>query len=87
MSAPLADEIRLSIDYYMAQPAARRVSEVVLSGPGARDEELIQGLASHLHLPGAPPGRSALSTGPRWPREEDPDRHTIATGLALGAAA
>ena len=32
----LADEIRLSIDYYMTQPQARPVGEVVLSGPGVR---------------------------------------------------
>ena len=33
----LADEIRLSIDYYMTQPQARPVGEVVLSGPGSAD--------------------------------------------------
>ena len=31
----LADEIRLSIDYYMTQPQARPVGDVVLSGPGS----------------------------------------------------
>ena len=33
----VADEIRLSIDYYMTQPQAKPVSEVVLSGPGSAD--------------------------------------------------
>ena len=32
----LAEEIRLSVDFYMAQPEARWVGEVVLSGPGRR---------------------------------------------------
>ena len=34
----LADEIRLSIDYYMTQPQAKPVGEVVLSGPGSSDD-------------------------------------------------
>ena len=38
----LADEIRLSIDYYMAQPQARSVGEVVLSGPGSSEDEIIR---------------------------------------------
>ena len=87
MSAPLADEIRLSIDYYMAQPAARRVSEVVLSGPGARDEGLIEGLASHLNLPVSAARPLGIIDGSALADGEDPYRHTIATGLALGAAA
>ena len=36
--ARLADEIRLSIDYYMTQPQAKPVGEVVLSGPGSADD-------------------------------------------------
>jgi type IV pilus assembly protein PilM len=38
VAAALAEEIRLSIDYYMAQPEARWVGEIVLSGPGSRRE-------------------------------------------------
>jgi type IV pilus assembly protein PilM len=86
-AAQLADEIRLSIDYYMAQLNARPVGEALLSGPGSRDQELVEGLASHLGLPtsvAAPLGRldvSRLETG------EDPHRYTVAAGLALEAAA
>src|SRR5215208_5776478 len=40
----LADEVRLSIDYYMTQPQATPVSEVVLSGPGSVDDDLVQAL-------------------------------------------
>ncbi len=85
--ALLADEIRLSIDYYMTQARARPIDEVVLSGPGSSDAALVDDLGAHLGLPvivAEPLGRidaSALSAG------EDPHRFTVAAGLSLGAAA
>jgi type IV pilus assembly protein PilM len=86
-AARLADEIRLSIDYYMTQAQAKPVGTVVLSGPGSADEQLIEGLGVHLGLPttvAAPLGvldRSALDAS------EDPHRLTVAAGLAMGRAA
>jgi type IV pilus assembly protein PilM len=86
-AARLADEIRLSIDYYMTQGQAKPVGEVVLSGPGSANEALAEGLGMHLGLPtmvAAPLGvldRSALSAS------EDPHRLTVAAGLAMGKAA
>ena len=83
----LADEIRLSIDYYMTQPQAKPVGEVVLSGPGSADDQLAESLGVHLGLPttvAAPLGvldRSALDAS------EDPHRLTVAAGLAMGKAA
>jgi type IV pilus assembly protein PilM len=83
----LADEIRLSIDYYMTQPQARPVGEVVVSGPGSADATLVENLGLHLGLPvqvASPLGRidaSGLSPS------EDPHRYTVAAGLSLGAAA
>jgi type IV pilus assembly protein PilM len=83
----LADEIRLSIDYYMTQGQAKPVGEVVLSGPGSADEQLVESLGVHLGLPttvAAPLGaldRSALDSS------EDPHRLTVAVGLAMGKAA
>jgi type IV pilus assembly protein PilM len=83
----LADEIRLSIDYYMTQARARPVGEVVLSGPGSSDAALAEDLSVHLGLPvvvAEPLGQidaSALGVG------EDPHRFTVAAGLSLGAAA
>ena len=42
---PLADMgVRLSIDDYMTQPQAKPVTEVVLSGPGSSDHELVESL-------------------------------------------
>ncbi len=83
----LADEIRLSIDYYRTQPQAQRVGEVVLSGPGSGDEELVESLGVHLGLPlrvawplGGPDTSSLAA-------DEDPHRYTVAAGLSLGAAA
>jgi type IV pilus assembly protein PilM len=86
-SSRLADEIRLSIDYYMTQPQAKPVGEVVVSGPGSRDDALISELGVHLGLPvsvAAPLG--ALDASALTDRE-DPYRYTIAAGLALGRAA
>ncbi len=82
----LAEEIRLSIDFYMAQPDARWVGEVLLSGPGARREGLAEQLGGMLDVPvsiAEPLGR--LQAG-RIPAGEDPYRHTVAAGLALGSA-
>ncbi len=83
----LADEVRLSIDYYMTQPQAQPVGEVVLSGPGSGDEQLVESLGVHLGLPvrvAWPLGgldTSALA------QDEDPHRYTVAAGLSLGASA
>jgi Tfp pilus assembly PilM family ATPase len=85
--ARLADEIRLSIDYYMTQTQAKPVGEVVLSGPGSANSELVEDLGVHLGLPttvAAPLGvldRSGLDAS------EDPHRLTVAAGLAMGKAA
>jgi type IV pilus assembly protein PilM len=83
----LADEIRLSIDYYMTQPQAKPVGEVVLSGVGSVDDQLVESLSVHLGMPttvAAPLGvldPSALEGG------ADPHRLTVAAGLAMGKAA
>ncbi|MEA2444680.1 MAG: type pilus assembly protein PilM [Thermoleophilales bacterium] len=83
----LAEEIRLSIDFYMAQPEARWVGEVVLSGPGSRRDGLVDELSGLLQLPvqiAEPLG----NLDPRGvPMGEDPYRHTVAAGLAMGADA
>jgi type IV pilus assembly protein PilM len=83
----LADEIRMSIDYYMAQPAALAVGDVVISGEGARDAALVADVGDRLGIPveaSRPLGTldpSVVSDG------DDPHRYTVAAGLALGAAA
>ena len=86
IAAALAEEIRLSVDFYMAQPDARWVGEVVLSGPGSRRPGLADELGGMIDVPvtvADPLGRLGSET----PSGEDAYRHTIATGLALGAVA
>ena len=80
----LAEEITLSIDFHMAQPNARAVDSVVLSGPGATDERVANELASRTGLPvsvGEPLGVFGDHTVPVG---DDPARYTVAAGLALG---
>ena len=87
VAAALAEEIRLSIDYYMAQPEARWVGEIVLSGPGSRRAGLAEELGTLIEVPvtvAEPLGR--LQTD-KFPIHEDPYRYTVAVGLALGSAA
>jgi type IV pilus assembly protein PilM len=80
----LAEEIRLSMDYYMGQPDAQQISEVLLSGPGSQRPGLNDQVAALVGLPvaSAPPlgrlGAASLRMG------DDPSRYTVAAGLALG---
>ena len=83
----LAEEIRLSIDFYMAQPEARWVGEVVLSGPGSRRDGLVDDLSGLLQLPVQIAEPLGTLDAARLPMGEDPYRHTVAAGLAMGAAA
>jgi type IV pilus assembly protein PilM len=83
----LAEEIRLSIDFYMAQPEARWVGEVMLSGPGARREGLVDELGALIEMPISIAEPLGMLQAASLPAGEDPYRHTVATGLALGAAA
>lgn len=82
-AAALAEEIRLSIDYYMGQPDARQVGDVVLSGPGSTRGDLaeqVAGLVGHTVGIAPPLGRLA---GNGVVENQDPTRFTVATGLAL----
>ena len=86
IAAALAEEIRLSVDFYMAQPEARWVGEVVLSGPGSRREGLADELGGLIDVPvtvADPFGTIGGDVG----LDEDPYRHTVAAGLAIGEPA
>jgi type IV pilus assembly protein PilM len=87
VASALAEEIRLSIDFYMAQPDARPVGEVWLSGPGSTLEGLADDLNALIHLPVAVADPLGGLEASGELADEDPHRHTVATGLALGAAA
>jgi type IV pilus assembly protein PilM len=83
----LADEIRLSIDYYMTQPQAKPIGEVVLSGPGSADASLVESLETHLGIRVIAPAPLGGLDGSALAPNEDPHRYTVAAGLSLGAAA
>jgi Tfp pilus assembly PilM family ATPase len=62
------------------------VEELVLSGPGSRQEELVRELSEHLGLESRvaePLGRLDVSAVAM----DDPLRYTVAAGLALGGTA
>jgi type IV pilus assembly protein PilM len=87
VATSLAEEIRLSIDFHMAQPDARPAGDVLLSGPGAVRPGLADELGALIGLPvsvAEPLG--GLGTG-AVSSDDDPYRYTIAAGLALGASA
>ncbi len=86
-SARLADEIRMSIDYYMAQPAALAVGDVVVSGEGARDGALIADISERLAIPVAASQPLGAFDSAAVPGDDDPHRYTVAAGLALGGVA
>lgn len=85
--ASLAEEIRLSIDFHMAQPGARPIASAVLAGPGASDPRVAEALAARTRLDvsiGEPLGSLGTHT---IPSQDDPYRYTVAAGLAMGEAA
>jgi type IV pilus assembly protein PilM len=85
LAASLAEEIRLSIDFYMTQPEARWVGEVLLSGPGSRRAGLAEQLSSLIGVPVSTAQPLGRLSAEGIPADEDPYRHTVAAGLALGA--
>jgi type IV pilus assembly protein PilM len=83
----LAEEIRLSIDFYLAQPETRPVREIVLSGPRSAVDGLQEQLASATGLDVVAADPLGAFDRASLPAGEDPRRHTVALGLSLGAAA
>ena len=86
-ASALTDEVRLSLDYYMAQPEAQPVQELVLSGPGSQRDGLAEALESALGLPVTVAQPLGGHSQAKLPADDSPYRYTVAAGLALGAAA
>lgn len=83
----VAEEIRLSLDFYSASPDARRVESMVLSGPGAEHEAIRAAVTQRTGLEvslAEPLGSLGAHTVPSL---DDPYRYTVAAGLALGGQA
>lgn len=87
IAATLAEEIRLSIDFYMAQPEARAIGDVVLSGARAADRGLPEELSALIGLPVSLADPLGPLDSEDLPADEDPYRHTVAAGLAVGETA
>lgn len=83
----LAEELRLSIEYYRAQADAALVHELILSGPGAEVEGLAHRVGEVTGLPVTVAEPLGTLPGTSFPAGEDPYRHTVSVGLALGATA
>jgi type IV pilus assembly protein PilM len=83
----ISQEVRLSIDYYMAQPGAVSVTEMVLSGPGSQREDLVHELETAVGLPLIVAQPLGALDGAAIGDDEDPIHHTVSSGLAMGAAA
>lgn len=81
----LANEIRMSLDYYMAQPNALPVGDALLSGEGTLDDGLVADIGAQLGVPftAAEPLGSLEAEAVA---DDDPRRYTVAAGLAVGAA-
>ena len=87
IATTLAEEIRLSIDFYMAQPEARPIGDIVLSGSGASDRGLSDELSELIGLPVSLADPLGPLSSADLPADEDPYRHTVAAGLAVGETA
>lgn len=81
----LAEEIRLSIDFYLAQPETKPVREIVLSGPRSAIEGLSEQLAAATGLEVSTSEPLGSYDRASLPPDEDPRRHTVALGLSMGA--
>ena len=89
--AAFVEEVRGSLDYYMAQPGSARVSRVVLSGGGSRLTGLVERLGSATRLPvDVASPMSELRMGKTGLTEEQlsyvEPMATVPVGLALGLA-
>jgi type IV pilus assembly protein PilM len=83
----LAEELRLSIEYYRAQTDASPVHELILSGPGAEIEGLAHRVGEVTGLPVTVAEPLGMLSERQFPAGEDPYRHTVSVGLALGVSA
>jgi len=89
--AAFVEEVRGSLDYYLAQPGAARIGRVVLSGGGSRLGGLVERLSAATRLPVelARP-MSALKLGKTGLTDEQlayvEPMVTVPVGLAMGVA-
>jgi type IV pilus assembly protein PilM len=88
----LVEEIRGSLDYYLAQPGAARIGRVVLSGGGSRLGGLVDRLATATRLPVEPARPMSLLKIGKTGLTNDQLAYvepmvSVPVGLALGVTA
>ncbi|MDP9164911.1 MAG: type IV pilus assembly protein PilM [Actinomycetota bacterium] len=89
--AAFVEEVRSSLDYYLAQPGSARVGRVVVSGGGSRLDGLVERLAAATRLPvEAARPMSLLKIGKTGLTDEQltyvEPMVTVPVGLAMGVA-
>jgi type IV pilus assembly protein PilM len=87
VAAALAAEIAPSIDYFVLQPGALALAGVRLAGPGSSRAGLAEALTARIGMPVEVAEPFGGLQGAVLVPGEDPHRHTVAAGLAIGAAA
>jgi type IV pilus assembly protein PilM len=84
----IADEVRMSLEYYRsAVPDARTVERVVMAGPGVAVDGLPAALEAELGLAVEPRSFGKIEVNPGVLDEADGAQLTVAAGLALDEAA
>ena len=80
----IADDVRLSLEYYQAAVAdARRVERMVMAGPGIAIEGLPRAVEAQLGLPVVPRSLGSIEVNPGALDGVDASQLTVAAGLAL----
>jgi Tfp pilus assembly PilM family ATPase len=84
----MADDVRLSLEYYQAAVSdARRVERMVMAGPGIAVEGLPRAVEAQLGLPVVPRSLGNVQVEPGALDDVDASQLTVAAGLALDEVA
>jgi len=83
----LAEELRISMDYYGSQADSEPIGEVLVSGSGAEDLDTVRALDEQLPVPVSAASPLGTLPGDDFPAGENPYRHTVSVGLAMGRTA
>jgi Tfp pilus assembly PilM family ATPase len=83
-AARIADDVRLSLEYYHAATAnARRVDRMIMSGPGIALEGFPHAIEAQLGVPVVPRSLGNIEVNPGALDGVDASQLTVAAGLAL----
>jgi type IV pilus assembly protein PilM len=87
-AARIADDVRLSLEYYQAaSPDARPVDRMIMTGPGIALEGLPAAVEAQLHIPVVARSLGSIQVVPGALDGVDASELTVAAGLALDEVA